>query len=205
VLPPANPDSGQRVHPPLEIEIKLKPLSLQDAIERIGAAGFTVLHPRAFESNTLFDYADGRLKTGGEVLRLREFGGTCMITFKGDPQVLGGHKVREELETTVGSCAVLQAILGRLGYPPTFRYEKFRTTYSRKGDAGLLTLDETPIGPFLELEGDAHWIDRTATELGFPPEAYITDSYGRLWLRHCQETGSSVTEFVFAASSQGNG
>lgn len=198
----ANPDSGQ---PPLEIEVKLRPDSLEDAFARIRAAGFTVVHPRAFESNTLFDHADQTLRAGGEVLRLREFGGACTITFKGAPRIDSGHKVRQELETTVGSLVVLRTILERLGYTPTFRYEKFRTTYSRSDDCGLLTLDETPIGPFLELEGDPHWIDRTATELGFPPEAYITDSYGRLWLRHCQETGSSVTEFVFAASSQGNG
>lgn len=201
----SHPDSGAPGHAPLEIEVKLRPASLEDALARIERAGFAVSRPRTFESNLLLDSANESLRSAGTMLRLREFGGESMLTFKGASQDSERYKVREEIETSIGSAAILQTIFGRLGYLPAFRYEKYRTTYSRTGEPGLLTLDETPIGPFLELEGAPHWIDRVAAELGFPPETYITDSYGRLWLRHCQEQGIPVTDFVFATSFPCNG
>jgi adenylate cyclase class 2 len=61
-------------------------------------------------------------------------------------------------------------------------------------------LDETPIGAFLELEGGPRWIDRTARALGFPRDGYITDSYGKLYLEHCQSKGVEATNMVFSRS-----
>jgi adenylate cyclase class 2 len=43
-------------------------------------------------------------------------------------------------------------------------------------------LDETPIGNFLEIEGDPAGIDAAAARLGFARSDYITDSYHRLFL-----------------------
>ena len=38
-------------------------------------------------------------------------------------------------------------------------------------------MDETPIGIFLEIEGDAEGIHAVAAELGFSPSDYVTESY----------------------------
>jgi len=43
-------------------------------------------------------------------------------------------------------------------------------------------VDETPIGNFLEIEGDPAGIDAVAARLGFARSDYITDSYHRLFL-----------------------
>jgi hypothetical protein len=40
-----------------------------------------------------------------------------------------------------------------------------------------LSLDETPIGDFLEVEGDPEQIHRCAAALGFSRQAYETRSY----------------------------
>jgi adenylate cyclase class 2 len=70
-----------------------------------------------------------------------------------------------------------------MGLRPWFRYEKYRTTYRLPGVAGLMVeLDETPIGEFLELEGDAQAIDRVAVMLGYGVADYITKSYGQLFV-----------------------
>ena len=42
-------------------------------------------------------------------------------------------------------------------------------------------VDETPIGDFLEIEGDADGIHRAAAALGFAPADYVTDSYVTLF------------------------
>ena len=88
-----------------------------------------------------------------------------ILTYKGPPEP-GRFKVREEVEVEVGDAGSLRKILERLSFRRTFRYEKFRTEYRRPGEAGHVMLDETPIGVYLELEGDPHWIDGVARELG---------------------------------------
>ena len=60
-----------------------------------------------------------------------------------------------------------------------------------------MTLDETPIGVFLELEGPAKWIDSTAKELGFSYADYITASYGVLFAEWCKEYELSTRDMVF--------
>ena len=183
---------------PMEVEIKLPVADLPAVLRRIRAAGFEETHARSFESNVLYDTADHALRRNQQALRVREYRGQTALTLKGKP-VPGRHKQREELETTVGSAAVLDAILDRLGYKPVFRYEKYRHIYSREGEAGVITVDETPIGPFLELEGESAWIDATAAALGFGPGDYITASYATLYLEHCRATGIEPAHFVFPA------
>ena len=122
-----------------------------------------------------------------------------VLTWKG-PGASGPHKDREEWETGVESFAEMQRILEHLGYTPTFRYEKFRTEFRQKGESGgVVTLDETPIGTFLELEGPGTWIDRTAQFLGFRKEDYVLESYGSLYLAYCARRGLQPANMVFAS------
>jgi adenylate cyclase class 2 len=77
-----------------------------------------------------------------------------------------------------------------------FRYEKFRTEY-QSGQEGTITVDETPIGLYLEIEGAPGWIDRIAGELGFSERQYITKSYGALYLDYCREREMTAANMVF--------
>jgi adenylate cyclase, class 2 len=183
---------------PVETEVKIRIGEAMPAAQNIEAAGFSLTQPREFESNTLYDTPDRSLLAAGMLLRLRQSGGRFFLTWKG-PAKPGPHKSRPEIETTVGSLDVLERIFRELGYVPTFRYEKYRRVYQARGDAGVVTLDETPIGNFLELEGGGEWIDRTASRLGFGPSVYILDSYVRLYLKHCAESGTKPADMVFAS------
>jgi adenylate cyclase, class 2 len=185
----------------VEVEIKLRPAALEAVVGMAAGLGFRVVQARAFERNTLVDTPEAALLKKGELLRLREFAGEAVLTFKGPSLADGKHKRREELETHVSSATATAALLERIGFLGTFRYEKYRTVYARPNDEGLLTVDETPIGPFLELEGSPEWIDRVAAELGFSVPDYITDSYGQIWLRHCADKGLPVTDFVFGSDN----
>jgi adenylate cyclase class 2 len=183
----------------LETEIKLRLSSAAAARRLLGRLGFSIVKPRVLEVNTIFDTAPGALRSGRKMLRLRKAGRRHTLAFKGPPISIR-YKSREELESEVGDPAAMWRILERLGYAPVFRYEKYRTEYVGPDPAGAVMLDETPIGAFLELEGGPRWIDRTARALGFSPAGYITASYGRLYLEHCQSTGIEPTNMVFDRS-----
>jgi len=183
---------------PLETEVKIRIGEALPAARALEAAGFSVTQPREFESNTMYDTRDRSLLAAGVLLRLRQSGGRFILTFKGRAKP-GPYKSRPELETTVGSCEVLDRVLHELGYSPTFRYEKYRRVYQAPGDPGVVTLDETPIGNFLELEGSGEWIDGTAGRLGFARSEYILDSYLRLYLEYCAQAGAKPSDMVFTA------
>jgi adenylate cyclase class 2 len=94
----------------------------------------------------------------------------------------------------------MEQILDHLGFDRTFRYEKYRTEFRASQDeAAVVTLDETPIGDFIELEGTADWIDPMATQLGFSSADYILKSYGTLYQDYCAEHGIAPGNMVFSS------
>lgn len=184
---------------PTETEVKIPLPDAEKILEALHRAGFTLTVPRQFESNTLYDSPDQRLRQAGMILRLREIGGKFVLTWKG-PAEQSQYKSRPELETTIGSLDVLHKILEHLGFDPVFRYEKYRREFtSGKDSSGVVTMDETPIGDFLELEGPGDWIDNTARQLGFSPTDYVLESYGRLYQTYCEHNGVQAQHMVFVA------
>lgn len=182
-----------------EVEVKIPVPDLGAAEARVRAAGFRAEGPAHFERNTLFDTAAGDLARTKRLLRVREADGRAILTVKMPPVEGGRHKVREEREVAVSDAAETAALLRGLGYEPAWIYEKRRTTYRRAGEPGVIEVDETPIGGFLELEGEPGWIDRTAAELGFSPEDYSTASYWTVFTEWKARTGSEVRDMVFEA------
>lgn len=180
-----------------EIEIKLRLQTVAAAKRLLMQNGFSVATPRHLERNLLLDTQPPTLRLAGTVLRLRQANGETIVTYKSKGKVEGQHKVREELETGASDFASTLKIFARLGYAPTFRYDKYRTIFARPRERGFAMLDETPIGPFLELEGPPRWIDRMAKLLGFRESDYVTASYGVLWNEHCTAAGLPMTDFVF--------
>jgi adenylate cyclase class 2 len=165
-----------------EVEIKLRLSSADQGRRRLRRVGFRVARRRVFEHNVVFDTRGHSLRRQGCLLRLREAGRLILLTFKGASE-RGKYKIREEIELGLSNGGALCEILGRLGYAPSFRYEKYRTEFSEATGLGRVMLDETPIGDFLELEGPPKWIDRTARRLGFTEADYVTASYAELHMK----------------------
>jgi adenylate cyclase, class 2 len=180
---------------PTETEIKIALTDARSATALLTAKDFQIIKPRVFEANIVLDTPHNLLRSSGRLLRIR-CEQDCILTYKG-PAVRSRHKSREEIEVRVSDPAAAQLILKNLGYFPTFRYEKYRTEFARQSDQGLITLDETPIGCFLELEGESEWIDHAAMDLGFDESQYITESYGSLYRRHCETLGVEPSDMVF--------
>jgi len=181
-----------------ENEIKVAVADLRELEARLQSLGFQILHPRVFESNMIYDTPDAALRARGELIRIREAGDHAIFTYKG-PATVTRHKEREELELTIGDPQNLGIILQRLGYVPRFRYEKFRTEWAIPGDDGVLMLDETPVGTYLELEGPSEWIDRFAELLGYAESDYLNISYARLYAQDCARRGILPGDMLFEA------
>ncbi len=187
----------------IETEIKFKvsdPDGLAGLARQLEAAGFTLLTPRSFESNTLYDTRDRKMRARTEILRIRNYAGRWTVTHKCLPHDRPGedsHKHRVETETEVADGRAMEGVFLSLGLVAAFRYEKWRTEW--QDGEGHCVVDETPIGNFAELEGTPDWIDRAAVRLGIAPENYITLSYGRLFEQWREEHRSTATDLTFAA------
>ncbi len=160
---------------PREIEVKLRLEDVAAVRAALRGLGARLTRERHFEDNVLFDDAAGSLRSQGSLLRLRRVGSAGLLTFKGPREIIAGLKSREERETGVADPDVLHVILARLGFQPVFRYQKYRESWSHRGQA--IEVDETPIGAFLEIEGDREGIGAVAAELGYRPQDYVGESY----------------------------
>lgn len=187
---------------PHEIEIKLKVDDPRALRKKLKECGFEVVEPRHFESNLVFDFRNSRLRRSRSLLRLRKKGSQCILTFKGRPHHSDSYKIRPEIEMEVCDGETLQCILKALGLHPVFRYEKYRTIFAEKGrrrtaDTPVVAFDETPIGPYIELEGPGGWIDRKAVRLGYGKNDYITVSYAALYRKQRCKHGPRAEDMVF--------
>ena len=179
-----------------EIEIKFQVKDLRELARRLRAADFRLVTRRTHEMNTLYDLPGEVLRKRKELLRLRKYGSEWTLTHKSGGKK-GRHSSRVELETGVADGKKMDAILRKLGYVPTFRYEKFRAEWS--DTRAQVVVDKTPIGNFCEIEGPSRWIDATAKNLGVKPEDYITKNYATLFADWKQATQSSANEMMFTA------
>lgn len=186
---------------PIETEVKIRfPGSAGDAHRLIKQIGFTIRVPRTLEVDQLFDRPDASLRAADQVLRLRldsnADGQHWILTYKG-PAQRERYKSREEIETSVTNGDNLALVLNRLGYKPSFRYEKYRTSFGTGHQPGIVTVDETPLGIFLELEGPKEWIDLTATHLGFSHVDYVITSYAGLWQEYLRGHSNAPRDMIF--------
>ncbi len=161
-----------------EVEVKFLVANVEELERKLGEIGFQQKTPPTFERNTLYDVESGKLRSKGEVLRLRLYGDKWKLTHK-SKGTDGRHKTRAEHETSVGSGEEAEAILNALGFRPVFIYEKYRAEWT--DGVGEVVVDRTPIGNLAEIEGTPQWIDAVASKLGIDHNAYITKSYAALF------------------------
>ncbi|MBZ5551960.1 MAG: class IV adenylate cyclase [Acidobacteriia bacterium] len=184
-----------------EIEVKLRISDVVQTRRRLLEAGFEPEGERVFEENWLYDFPTQTLRQSRSLLRLRKSGDRAIITFKDPPEGNLRYKMRDEIQTEVAEAEVMRDIFRKLGLNETFRYQKYRTAFRIRDESrGHVLLDETPIGPFLELEGATDWIDQAASQLGFSPGDYILKSYVTLFRESCPEQEFEGSAMLFGST-----
>ena len=190
-MPPQSSD-GQ----PLETEVKLHVPNLDAVAERIRAAGGQLLQPRTFERNVRYDTPEHTLSAQRIVLRLRQ-DERVRLTYKDAATLHDGALSRVELEVTLDDFATMDAILQKLGFFPSVRYEKYRTTY-RLGAAEIM-LDEMPFGHFVEIEGPLEAIQAAQHTLALTDRPRLPLSYLALFEHVKAALKLQMHDLTFAA------
>jgi adenylate cyclase class 2 len=178
-----------------ETEVKVKIEDPGDFCRRLAILNPGILSDRHLEDNYLLDFPDGRLGSSQSLLRIRFAAGRNFLTYKGAPRPQGSFKVREELETTVENGQILLEALGRIGMRVWFRYQKYRQEFSM-GETHV-TVDETPIGNYAEIEGSESGIRDLAHRMSIAETQFLRSSYYSLYLEHCREQGIAPGHMVF--------
>ena len=178
-----------------EIEIKLPSGDLDAVREKLRSLDAAAVTPVHLEINDLYDGADGRFAKSGSTLRLRRARGEAILTYKGPARFEGGVKKREERETRVSDADQTEAILQGIGFTRKFRYEKRREEWRLR--ECLIALDETPIGRFIEIEGDPPQIRLAVVALGLDFASAIPYSYARLYALKRKERPELPEDMVF--------
>jgi adenylate cyclase, class 2 len=178
----------------LEREVKLRFESAEHARAAIMAAGAAPVRCRRLQEDALLDDAAETLRKRRCVLRVRMESGRGLLTFKGPVQA-SPMKLREEIETVVGDGDTMLRCFEQLGYRVWFRYQKYREEYALSDV--IVALDETPVGVFVEVEGDAHGILEATRALGREPSDFVLDSYRSLFMEHRRAQGLPATDMLF--------
>ena len=162
-----------------EKEVKYYVNRLKDVENRIIKLGASLIQPRTFEFNLLFDNGEEALSNNFQYLRLRR-DSLSRLTFKGAAEIIDGVNTRKEIEIEVSSFETTKSLLEALDYRVILIYEKYRTTY-KKGKF-IITLDEMPFGDFVEIEGiGSQGIKEISIEIGLNWEERILRGYLNLY------------------------
>lgn len=146
----------------------------------------------ALEDNWIFDRA-GELDASGCLLRLRVDKRGSLLTFKGPAHYEERMKIRNELQTGVESFERTRSILEALGYSLVRRYQKYREEWLL--GSIVIALDHTPIGDFVELEGEG--CDRVSRRVGLDPETAERRNYLRLYEDYLAEHPDAPSDMIF--------
>lgn len=183
----------------LEIEVKIA----CDNLDSLNEAGLELelKRPRHFEDNWLMDWPDRTLLKQGAALRVRSVEGEGWVTYKGEVEesATSPLKVREEIEAETSAPQRMVEMLERIGMERAFRYQKYRTIYSAalNGSHLNITFDETPMGNFIEIEGDESGVLRALELAGFSSCEIIRESYPELQAARCRERGVDLEDLIF--------
>lgn len=162
-----------------EIEVKLPVKDFKEVKELLKRLKAKKKCRETLEKNILFDHKSLKLKERDWVLRLRQFGKKNILTLKTQSRGRKGFKVREEINLFIEDFEKIKEVFKKIGFFETFYYEKYREEYEFKGLN--ISLDRTPVGNYVEIEGDYKKIEDFLKKIGAKIEETLSLSYYQLF------------------------
>jgi len=169
----------------------------REALHELGASCVSSY----FEDNIIYDDERSSLRNSEKVLRIRK-GDRTTLTLKipappreaVDPGE-SKYKVREEYEIEISDFETAEKIVSELGFHKSFRYQKNREVFT-VGSTSVL-LDHTPIGEYIEIEGDRNSTETIAGELNLSLDEGITENYMTLYAEYRRQNNEAPEDMVF--------
>jgi adenylate cyclase class 2 len=137
-------------------------------LRALAALGYVPDPAADHQVDEYYDSAEGSLRDGDLVCRIRTHGGRAEAGFKG-PRTWHADDsyTRVEVELPVAGADEVRAVLARQGLVPVWRLEKRRRRFRRAPGTVVVCLDELPrLGLFVEIEGPATEIAAVRHGLG---------------------------------------
>jgi adenylate cyclase, class 2 len=179
----------------IETEVKIEIGDPEDFCRRLNVLNPSLKSGRHFEDNHLLDFAEGTLKAGKRLLRVRFARNSALLTYKGPASDNGIFKTREELETQIEDGAVALQIFEQIGMRLWFRYQKYRQEFLVEGVS--VAVDETPVGNYAEFEGSEEGIRNLARKMGIDESRFLRSSYYSIYLEYCRKNGQVPDYMIF--------
>ncbi|MEJ5166674.1 MAG: class IV adenylate cyclase [Thermoanaerobaculia bacterium] len=162
-----------------EIEVKLPVKDFKEVKGLLKKLKAKKKFKETLERNILFDHKSLKLKERDWVLRLRQFGEKNILTLKTKSIGRKGFKVREEVNIFFEDFEKMKEVFQRMGFFEAFYYEKYREEYELNGLS--ISLDKTPVGNYVEIEGDYKKIENFLKKIGAKIEETLSLSYFQLF------------------------
>lgn len=180
-----------------EIEAKFPVKDLSGFIAKLKSLGAELVLDDAYEHNILLDTPERELLKSSARLRLRDENGKFILTYKQTRKKENNISYRDEIETSVDDIENARLIFERLGYEVNFEYEKYRSTYRMQD--GLIMLDRTPLGSFIEIEAAGKdEIRLIAQKIELDWDLRTDKSYVQLFEEWASKTGCSSRKMLFS-------
>lgn len=180
-----------------EIEAKFPVKDLSGFIAKLKSLGAELVLHDAYEHNILLDTPERELLKSSARLRLRDEKGKFILTYKQTRKRENNISYRDEIETSVDDIENARLIFERLGYEVNFEYEKYRSTYRMQD--GLIMLDRTPLGSFIEIEAAGEdEIRLIAQKIDLDWDLRTDKSYVQLFEEWASKTGCSGRKMLFS-------
>lgn len=162
-----------------EIEVKLPLADFREIKKILKGLRAKKKYRETLERNLLFDHKSLGLKERDWVLRLRQFGRKNLLTLKTKTTGKKGFKVREEINLYIEDFEKMKEVFKKMGFSEVFYYEKYREEYELNGLS--ISLDKTPVGNYVEIEGDYKKIEGFLKKIGVKIEQTLSLSYFQLF------------------------
>lgn len=182
-----------------EIKLELKISELKAITEKIEEI-FAAKKSRSFRQVThQFFFNDWTTQNVFPRIRNEE-DGRITLTVKVKSESKSDFFERLELETEVTNSEEVIRMMPHFGFPKKISWEKRRSLFKMdrvKNPAICFYLDETPIGWFLEMEGNEAEIERAIAMLGLQKSKRIAKSYLGLWEDYKKKFSIENSEEMF--------